>query len=74
MLLHLQLWRVSELAFQFRSSLGQFLTCDSGEGCVVTATAQSPSTNETFYIERNNSRVHIKLANGIYLQVHMHMT
>ncbi|OWM82176.1 hypothetical protein CDL15_Pgr001750 [Punica granatum] len=62
------LWRVSESEFQFRSSLGQFLTCDGGEGCVVAATAQSPSTSETFFIERNNSRVHVKLANGVYLQ------
>ncbi|KAK4776782.1 hypothetical protein SAY86_005470 [Trapa natans] len=62
------LWRVSESEFQLRSSLGQFLTCQGGERCVVAATAQYPSVTGIFYIERNNSRVHIKLANGIYLQ------
>ncbi|KAI3409590.1 uncharacterized protein J3R85_019132 [Psidium guajava] len=61
------LWRISEFAFQFRSSSGQFLTCD-GEGCSVFATAQTPSATETFYIERNNSRIHIKLTTGTYLQ------
>lgn len=62
------LWRVSESEFQFRSSQGQFLTCD-GEGCSVSATAKSPSTLEIFEIERNNdSRVHIKLKSGTYLQ------
>lgn len=67
--LFIQLWRVSESEFQFRTSQGQFLTCD-GEGCVVSATAKSPSTPETFEIERNNdSRVHIKLKSGTYLQV-----
>ncbi|XP_030455749.2 probable glucan 1,3-beta-glucosidase A isoform X1 [Syzygium oleosum] len=61
------LWRISEFTFQFRSSSGQFLTCD-GEGCSVFATAQTPSATETFYIERNNSRIHIKLSTGTYLQ------
>jgi hypothetical protein len=64
----LQLWRVSESKFQFRTSQGQFLTCD-GEGCSVSATAESPSTSETFFIERNNSKVHFKLKSGAYLQV-----
>uniref|UniRef100_A0A2N9EP72 Uncharacterized protein n=1 Tax=Fagus sylvatica TaxID=28930 RepID=A0A2N9EP72_FAGSY len=62
-----KLWRVSESEFQFRTSQGQFLTCD-GEGCSVSATAESPSTSETFSIERNNSRVHIKHKSGAYLQ------
>ncbi|GKV18689.1 hypothetical protein SLEP1_g29033 [Rubroshorea leprosula] len=65
------LWRVSESEFQFRTSLGQFLTC-FGEGCTIFATAESPSTTETFEVERNNnSRVHIKLKSGTYLQVSM---
>lgn len=69
MLAHLwQLWRVSESAFQFRSNTGQFLTCDGGD-CTVFATADAPSTTETFYIERNGDRVHIKLTSGTYLQV-----
>ncbi|KAI4325677.1 hypothetical protein MLD38_031055 [Melastoma candidum] len=63
----LTLWRVSENSFQFRSSLGQFLTC-AGDGCAVFATAQSPSSSETFYIERNNDRVHIKVSSGAYVQ------
>ncbi|KAK4584139.1 hypothetical protein RGQ29_022036 [Quercus rubra] len=62
-----KLWRVSESEFQFRTSQGQFLTCD-GVGCSISATAESPSTSETFFIERNNSRVHIKLKSGAYLQ------
>ncbi|KAL0396529.1 UNVERIFIED_CONTAM: hypothetical protein Scaly_0101300, partial [Sesamum calycinum] len=63
-----RLWRVSETIFQFRTSGGQFLTCD-GDGGTVTATAESASSNETFYIERNNdNRVHIKLKTGTYLQ------
>lgn len=61
------LWRVSESEFQFCTSQGQFLTCD-GEGCFVSATAESPSTLETFLIERNNNRVHIKHKSGVYLQ------
>lgn len=64
----MQLWRVSESEFQLRTDLGQFWTCN-GEGCFVAATAGFPSTNETFYFERNNNKVHIKLSNGIYLQV-----
>lgn len=65
----LQLWRVSESEFQFRTLQGQFLTCD-GEGCSFSATAESPSTLETFYVEKyNNGRVHIKTTSGTYLQV-----
>ncbi|XXG86487.1 hypothetical protein AAC387_Pa11g1374 [Persea americana] len=62
-----KLWRVSTTEFQFRSSSGKFLTCDS-EGGSVSATAESPSTEETFYIERNRNEVHIKLLNGTYVQ------
>ncbi|XP_070001772.1 probable glucan 1,3-beta-glucosidase A isoform X2 [Nicotiana sylvestris] len=63
-----KLWRVSESVFQFRTSEGNFLTCSS-DGGIVTATAESPSDSETFYIERNfNNRVHIKLKGGTYIQ------
>ncbi|XP_057429246.1 probable glucan 1,3-beta-glucosidase A isoform X1 [Lotus japonicus] len=63
-----RLWRVSESEFQFRTSGGQFLTCDGG-GCTVSATAKSASTLETYEIERNEkSRIHIKTKNGAYLQ------
>ncbi|XP_009759926.1 putative glucan 1,3-beta-glucosidase A isoform X2 [Nicotiana tabacum] len=66
-----KLWRVSESVFQFRTSEGNFLTCSS-DGGIVTATAESPSDSETFYIERNfNNRVHIKLKGGTYIQVGM---
>ncbi|GMP25969.1 hypothetical protein CsSME_00002601 [Camellia sinensis var. sinensis] len=61
------LWRVSESEFQFRTSQGQFLTCD-GDGGSVSSTAESPSRTETFYVERNNNRVHLKLNSGTYLQ------
>ncbi|XP_059307432.1 probable glucan 1,3-beta-glucosidase A isoform X4 [Lycium ferocissimum] len=65
-----KLWRVSESVFQFRTAEGQFLTC-SGDGASVTATAESHSDSETFYLERNsNNRVHIKLKSGTYLQKH----
>ncbi|KAJ9670186.1 hypothetical protein PVL29_026621 [Vitis rotundifolia] len=63
-----RLWRVSDSEFQFRTSQGQFLTCD-GEGGSVSAIAGSSSIKETFYVERNyDNRVHIKLKNGNYLQ------
>ncbi|KAF9610814.1 hypothetical protein IFM89_025055 [Coptis chinensis] len=64
-----RLWRVSEAEFQFRTSGGQFLSCD-GQGSSVSAMAESPSTTETFYVERNNinSRVHIRLLSGSYVQ------
>ncbi|KAL0431877.1 UNVERIFIED_CONTAM: Glucan 1,3-beta-glucosidase [Sesamum radiatum] len=46
---------------------GGFLTCDGGG--TVTATAESASSNETFYVERNNeNRLHIKLKTGTYVQ------
>lgn len=65
----LQLWRASESEFQFRTSEGQFLTCDGG-GCSVSATAKSPSTSETYGIERNGkNRIHLKIKGGAYLQV-----
>ncbi|KAJ6288271.1 hypothetical protein OIU76_024287 [Salix suchowensis] len=64
-----KLWRVSASEFQLRTSQGYFLTC-YGEGCSVSATANSPSKGEIFYIERNNNnQVHIKLITGAYLQV-----
>ncbi|KAF4371975.1 hypothetical protein F8388_000142 [Cannabis sativa] len=62
-----KLWRVFYTQFQFRTSQGQFLTC-TGLGCSVSATAGSPSTTETFDVERNNDRVHIKTTTGDYLQ------
>ncbi|XP_034690767.1 probable glucan 1,3-beta-glucosidase A isoform X2 [Vitis riparia] len=63
-----RLWRVSDSEFQFRTSQGQFLTCN-GEGGSVSAMAGSSSIKETFYVERNyDNRVHIKLKNGNYLQ------
>lgn len=65
-----RLWRVSETEFQLRTLQGQFWTCD-GQGCTVSATAEAPpATNETFYVERlnNNSRIHIRLQSGTYLQ------
>ncbi|KAL5701238.1 hypothetical protein ACHQM5_026599 [Ranunculus cassubicifolius] len=61
------LWRVSESEFQFRTNGGQFLSCD-GEGSYVSAMANSPSTTETFYVERNANKVHIRLLSGTYLQ------
>ncbi|KAI5669802.1 hypothetical protein M9H77_19655 [Catharanthus roseus] len=64
-----RLWRVSESIFQFRTSQGQFLTCNNA-GSPVTATAESVSSTETFYLERNsdNNRVHLKLKSGTYIQ------
>ncbi|KAK9713092.1 hypothetical protein RND81_06G002300 [Saponaria officinalis] len=64
-----RLWRVSETEFQLRSTEGQFLTCN-GQGCAVSATAEEPGSNETFYIEKlsNSSRIHIRLASSAYLQ------
>ncbi|KAL6644639.1 hypothetical protein ACP70R_016247 [Stipagrostis hirtigluma subsp. patula] len=61
------LWRISNNEFQFRCFNGQFLTASDGD--VISATVYSPRDSETFYIERNNTKVHIKLLNGSYLQV-----
>ncbi|KAL6859076.1 hypothetical protein ACP4OV_018078 [Aristida adscensionis] len=61
------LWRISTSEFQFRCFKGQFLTASDGN--VISATAYSPGDSETFYIERNNTMLHIKLLNGNYLQV-----
>ncbi|KAG9450741.1 hypothetical protein H6P81_010706 [Aristolochia fimbriata] len=62
-----KIWRVSDSEFQFRSLGGEFLTC-GGDWQSISATAESPSANETFYIERNHDRVHIRLLSGIYVQ------
>ncbi|KAJ4850492.1 hypothetical protein Tsubulata_011954 [Turnera subulata] len=63
-----RLWRVSASEFKLRTSLGQFLSCD-GEQCAISATANSSSEAEIFYIERNNNnRVHLKLSGGAYVQ------
>ncbi|KAK1607393.1 hypothetical protein QYE76_031066 [Lolium multiflorum] len=62
-----KLWRVSDSEFQFRSLSGQFLTRSNDD--VISATTDSPGDSETFFIERNNSLLHIKLLNGSYLQV-----
>ena len=68
----LQLWRISETKFQFRTFQGQFLTYDA-EGSFVSATSQLPSATETFYLERNiDNRVHIRNNRGTYLQVRVH--
>lgn len=68
----MQLWRVSSSEFQLRTSQGNFITCDIIDGN-VTATASTPSSTETFYIERNEiNRVHIKHISGTYLQVDCH--
>ncbi|XP_008775201.3 probable glucan 1,3-beta-glucosidase A isoform X2 [Phoenix dactylifera] len=64
-----RLWRVSDREFQFRCFGGQFLT--SSEGDPISATVTSPALNETFYIERNDTRVHIKLLGGNYVQATM---
>ncbi|WCJ31944.1 Glucan 1 3-beta-glucosidase [Euphorbia peplus] len=61
------LWRISALEFQVRTSQGQFLTSD-GEGGSISAMANSSSEGKSFYIERNNNKVHIKLTTGTYLQ------
>ncbi|RCV31544.1 hypothetical protein SETIT_6G186500v2 [Setaria italica] len=62
-----KLWRISMNEFQFRCFNGQFLTASDGDA--ISATADSPGDSETFYIERNNTLLHIKLLNGSYLQV-----
>ncbi|KAJ1258619.1 hypothetical protein BS78_10G090000 [Paspalum vaginatum] len=62
-----RLWRVSENEFQLRCLGGQFLTSKSEDGLIL-ATKKEPLSTETFYIERNGGRVHIKLLNGGYVQ------
>jgi hypothetical protein len=63
-----QLWRVPENEFQLRCLGDQFLSSNS-EDCLTLATASKPLSTETFYIQRNGRRVHIKLLNGGYVQV-----
>ncbi|CAL5037542.1 unnamed protein product [Urochloa decumbens] len=62
-----RLWRVSENEFQLRCVGGEFFTSNSEDGFIL-ATASEPLSTETFYIERNDGRVHIKLLNGGYVQ------
>ncbi|XP_072952667.1 probable glucan 1,3-beta-glucosidase A [Typha angustifolia] len=63
-----KLWRVSDKEFQFRCFQGQFLTSSSVDD-LISATADMPTMTETFYVERNDTRVHIKQLTGSYLQV-----
>ncbi|WOK96235.1 putative glucan 1,3-beta-glucosidase A isoform X1 [Canna indica] len=60
------LWRVSQGQFQFRCFGGQFLTSNSGGS--ISATVHYPAMNETFFIERNDTKIHIKLSNGSYVK------
>ncbi|KAK8940932.1 hypothetical protein KSP39_PZI009954 [Platanthera zijinensis] len=62
-----KIWRVSENKFQFRCFGGQFLTT-SNEGNMILAKANIPTISETYIVERNDTRVHIKLLSGNYLQ------
>ncbi|KAJ3695841.1 hypothetical protein LUZ60_001218 [Juncus effusus] len=62
-----KLWRVTENEFQFRTFEGQFLSSSTIDG-LITANADSAGITETFFIERNNSKIHIKLTNGSYIQ------
>ncbi|XP_066373379.1 uncharacterized protein [Miscanthus floridulus] len=62
-----RLWRVSDNEFQLRCLGGQFLTSNSEDGLIL-ATAKHPLSTETFFIERNAGRVHIRLLNGGYVQ------
>lgn len=62
-----KLWRVSDKDFQFRCLGGQFLT-SSSEGNLISAIEDLPSLNETFSVERNNTRVHLKSSSGSYVQ------
>ncbi|KAJ4776127.1 hypothetical protein LUZ62_060384 [Rhynchospora pubera] len=62
-----KLWRVSENQFQFRTLQGQFLSSANDNGLIM-ANADTPGMTETFFIERNNSRIHIKPTNGSYIQ------
>ena len=59
---------MSENEFQLRYLGGEFLTSNSEDGLIL-ATAREPLSTETFYIERNDESVHIKLLNGGYVQV-----
>lgn len=62
-----RLWRVSDNEFQLRCLGGQFLTSNSEDGLIL-ATSKHPLSTETFSIERNARRVHIRLLNGGYVQ------
>jgi hypothetical protein len=67
----LQLWRINETAFDFRTAGNQFLGIGASDGLVV-ATATTPRLPETFQIVRSpfdKNRVRIKAANGYFVQV-----
>lgn len=44
------------------------MTSNGGDGLIL-ATAKEPLSSETFYIEGNGERIHIKLLSGGYVQV-----
>lgn len=67
----LQLWRINETTFNFRTSGGQFVGIGASDGIIV-ATATAPALPETFQIVRcpfDKNRVRIKAANGYFVQV-----
>jgi hypothetical protein len=67
----MQLWRMNETTFNFRTSGNQFVGVGASDGIIV-ATATTPTLPETFQIVRcpfDKNRVRIKAANGYFVQV-----
>jgi len=67
----MQLWRINETTFNFRTPGGEFVGIGASDGIIV-ATATAPTLPETFQIVRcpfDKDRVRIKAANGYFVQV-----
>lgn len=69
----MQLWRLNDTTFNFRTSGNQFVGIGASDGIIV-ATATTPGLPETFQIVRcpfDKNRVRIKAANGYFVQVNI---
>lgn len=70
----MQLWRIDESSFNFRSFDKQFVGLENqGLGNTLVAVSNDPGNSENFQIIRNDedpNRVRIRATNGLFLQVH----
>lgn len=70
----MQLWRIDESSFNFRSFDKQFVGLENqGLGNTLVAVSNDPGNSENFQIMRNDedpNQVRIRATNGLFLQVH----
>lgn len=67
----MQLWRINETTFNFRTAGGQFLGIGASDGIIVATATAPPGLPEKFQIVRSpfdKNRVRIKAANGYFVQ------